>query len=116
MATVIEVRADPGGLPWRGAQKLARLHVAELDLPARETIEVALEDVLGAVELRKIIARKNLRGGISARRAHDARALVASHLDVNFLAREMGDREVEQQQLVLGRHPGHLGEDVGEAP
>ena len=77
---------------------------------------LACEDLLGAVELRKIIARENLRGGISARRADDARALVASHLDVDLAGREMRDREVEQQQLVLGRHPGNFGEHLGDAP
>ena len=115
VAAIEEVGADARGTPWRIAQEMARLHVVELDLTGRVTIEVGLQDFRGAVELGKIVACENLRARISARRADDARALVASHLDVNFAGRQMRHREVEQQQLVLGRHAGNFGENVGDA-
>ncbi len=79
------------------------------------TLDVAAQDPFGAFELRKIIARENFRGAIAARGADDARALITSHLDVNLLGREVRDREVEHQELVLGRHPRHLDEDIGKA-
>ena len=115
VSTIVEVSAHKGGSPRRADEKIARGLVGKRDLPACITIDVAAQNFLGAVELGKIIAGENLRGGISTRGTDDAGALVASDLNVDLTRREMRDREVKQHQLVLGRHPGNFGENIGEA-
>ena len=87
MAAIEEVGADAGGTPWRLAQKIARRHVVELDLAGRVTLEVGLRISSVPSNLEKLSHAKIFARGISARRADDARALVASHLDVNLAGR-----------------------------
>src|SRR6266704_1048272 len=105
MSAVIKVSADASRMPRRVAHEIAEIHVAESDLAGPGVgVEGAAERFRGAVELRKIVAGKDPCVRIARRRADDARALVASDFDVNFVRAECGDSAVEQFELVLSRH------------
>ena len=115
VAAVVEIGADARGSPWRGGKEVAEIHVVEDDL-ARCCVRVegAAECVGRTVELREIIACEDACMRIGGRCTDQARAFVASYFDVNFPGVERRDGAIEEAQLVLGRHPGNLVEDVRE--
>jgi hypothetical protein len=83
------------------------VEVAQQLRPGGAGVEVELEEVLHRVEAAVLVAEH---------RADQRQALEAAHLEVGLAGLQAGGRQVQQRQLRLGGHAGHVLDHLAEAP